>query len=274
MHDNRVDERRQDDRVHKVGRDGGALGDGARHDGGASTGEGPLEEPGMPAAVLVVDILQGKVGLADEATLRVSVREAIAKKPEADCRDGCIADVLEENVRHVLGMDDARLKHSEASLHEEDKRTCKPRCMVGQKMPGYLVLSAALAAQWRSSTKPVDASPKHTAIGPPHEQGGHVTMGAVARSCYVGRLLQHPDGHIDNNGPEGSSTAGKATETARNREFSAPCRIARDRVGQDQDMLQGLFIKERNIPQRMSHAASTSLALVATVVERASKAAV
>ena len=94
-------------------------------------------------------------------------------------------------------------------------------------------------------------------------------MGAVARST---RLLQHLDGYVDNNGSKGGSTAGKATGTARNREISVshsvPCYATRE----DQDMV--LFIKERNIPQRMSHAASTSLALVATVVERASKAAV
>ena len=84
----RVDETGDDDRVDEVGRVLGASRQGAGHDRGCR-------------------------GVAD------AVGEGPADEPEGDASHAGVDHVLHQDVRRLLGADEARREHGETGLHEE-----------------------------------------------------------------------------------------------------------------------------------------------------------
>mmetsp|Transcript_4214 Transcript_4214/g.6182 ORF Transcript_4214/g.6182 Transcript_4214/m.6182 type:complete len:271 (+) Transcript_4214:411-1223(+) len=168
VHNHRVDEGGEHDRVHEVGLELGALAHASSNDRRAGASERPLEEPGLPtvaaaAASAVVDVSSRELAASedtiraatDEATLVHTVSEAPAEKPEAKGSDRGIDHVLEQDVGHVLRVHDAGLKHGEAALHEEDQGTA------GHEPPDVHVAGVALSL----SSGGVDLS--HQVILPP-----------------------------------------------------------------------------------------------------------
>mmetsp|Transcript_6486 Transcript_6486/g.10270 ORF Transcript_6486/g.10270 Transcript_6486/m.10270 type:complete len:326 (+) Transcript_6486:999-1976(+) len=124
-----VDDGGQDDGVDEVSLDPGTLGDGTGNDGGASSSESPLEEPSLPSvrsssSAIVVHLVEEEVVLgSDEASGVLSVGDEVSDRPEAKSGERGIHHVLEQDVRHVLGVDETGGEHGEAALHEEHQRS-------------------------------------------------------------------------------------------------------------------------------------------------------
>ena len=67
---------------------------------------------------------KGEVAGADEAARISAIGDAVTKEPEAPRSEGRVDEVLKQDVCCVLGLNDTRLKHSEAGLHEKHQGTC------------------------------------------------------------------------------------------------------------------------------------------------------
>mmetsp|Transcript_6906 Transcript_6906/g.19717 ORF Transcript_6906/g.19717 Transcript_6906/m.19717 type:complete len:358 (+) Transcript_6906:986-2059(+) len=141
VHDDGVDEARDDGRVDEVGDELRPLSDSARDDGGSGGSKDVLEKPeGHRVAVVFSPRLlpvppfpaggrewTAIVGSgADELVSvvvisAVSIGDAHAPQPPDDGTKAGVKKILEQDVLGVLGAHRSRLEQREAALHEEDK---------------------------------------------------------------------------------------------------------------------------------------------------------
>ena len=122
VHDDRVHEGGEEERVAEVRLELGAFGDRARHDRRRRSGERPLEQVHRQFA-RSGDVLHREVTGTDERVFLLSgrrpERETVAKQEPRDGADARVEHVFNQNVLRVLASHGSGAQHREAGLHEE-----------------------------------------------------------------------------------------------------------------------------------------------------------
>ncbi len=136
---NRVDESGEERTVDQVSAEFHATGNGPRDDRRGGGGEGDLEQEinlrvqragARRARVEFANHRSRELEVALGRVLEARVHQSIADEEEQEHTDGQIHQVLAKNVHGVLGRIEARLKHGEPGLHEENQHGTEEQCDV------------------------------------------------------------------------------------------------------------------------------------------------
>ena len=150
VHDDRIDEGGEKERVAEVRLKLGAFRDGARHDRRARGGERPLEQ--VPREhVGAADVLHRPVTRTNER-VRSSPgagpeRETVAKQEPRDGADARVEHVFKQNVLRVLASHRPSAQHREAGLHEKHQEGARQ-----QKVDVDVIVSSCARARFASSS--------------------------------------------------------------------------------------------------------------------------